>query len=60
MNEMIACILFSQNIDSNKYHDVLMDVFNHRLKMGMDNTWPFTGDLETMNIVFLKQKEKLA
>jgi len=45
-------------IDVNKYSHVLMDVFNHKMKLGMDNTWPFTGDLETMNIIFLKHKVK--
>jgi hypothetical protein len=45
-------------IDMKKYDYLFMDIFNHRGKMGMDNTWPFTGDLETMNIVFLKNKIK--
>jgi hypothetical protein len=41
-------------INPSKYADVLLDVFDHRLRIGMDNSWPFTGDLETMNLVFLK------
>jgi hypothetical protein len=48
-------------IDMRKYHYVFEDVFNHRRKLGMDNTWPFTGDLETMNLVMLKHglKERM-
>lgn len=45
-------------IDARKYGDVFLDVFDHRLKIGMDNTWPFTGDLETMNLVLLKNGVK--
>ncbi len=45
-------------IDMNKYSYLFLDVFEHRLKLGMDNTWPFTGDLETMNLVMLKHKAK--
>lgn len=45
-------------IDVKKYGDVFLDVFDHKKKLGMDNTWPFTGDLETMNIIFLKHKIK--
>jgi len=41
-------------IDMNKYGDVFIDVWRHRRKLGMDSTWPFTGDLETMNIVMNK------
>jgi hypothetical protein len=48
-------------LDARKYADTLLDVFAHRLRIGMDNTWPFNGDLETMNLVFLKHgvKEKM-
>lgn len=45
-------------IDMNKYDYVFIDVFNHRKKLGMDNTWPFNGDLETMNIIFIKHNMK--
>lgn len=48
-------------IDMNKYSYVFYDVFEHRRKLGMDNTWPFGGDLETMNLVMIKHglKEKM-
>lgn len=45
-------------IDMKKYGDVFLDVFEHRRKLGMDNSWPFTGDLETMNLVMLKHNMK--
>ena len=45
-------------VDMRKYSGVFLDVFEHRCKLGMDNTWPFTGDLETMNIIFLKHGVK--
>jgi len=41
-------------IDARKHGEVLIDVWAHRKKLGMDNTWPFNGDLETMNLVFDK------
>jgi len=48
-------------IDMRKYASVFYDVFEHRRKLGMDSTWPFTGDLETMNLVMIKNgiKENL-
>lgn len=45
-------------VDMNKYHDVFYDVFMQRKKLGMDNTWPFNGDLETMNVTFIKRGVK--
>ena len=45
-------------IDVRKYGDVFLDIFAHRNKLGMDNTWPFNGDLETMNIVLNKHQVK--
>jgi len=45
-------------IDINKYGHVFYDVFQHRRKLGMDKTWPFGGDLETMNLVMLKHHLK--
>jgi len=45
-------------IDPSKYGHVLQDVFRHKSQLGMDNTWPFTGDLETMNLVFNKHRMK--
>jgi len=45
-------------IDANRYAHVLLDVFAHKSRLGMDSTWPFTGDLETMNLVFLKNGVK--
>lgn len=45
-------------IDMKKYDYVFMDVFENRRKLGMDSSWPFTGDLETMNLVMLKHKLK--
>jgi len=45
-------------VDMNKYSHVFADVFDHRRKLGMDNTWPFNGDLETMNVVMLKHGVK--
>lgn len=45
-------------VDMRKYGDVFLDIFAHRGKLGMDNTWPFTGDLETMNLVLNKHKVK--
>lgn len=41
-------------IDARKHGEVLIDVWAHRRKLGMDTSWPFTGDLETMNLVFDK------
>ena len=41
-------------IDMRKHAGLFLDVFAHRRKIGMDNTWPFNGDLETMNIVVVK------
>jgi len=45
-------------IDMAKYGDVFLDVFAHKNKIGMDNTFPFTGDLETMNLLLNKHKTK--
>jgi len=45
-------------LDARKHSQVLLDVFEHRQKLGMDNTQTFTGDLETMNIVFNKHGVK--
>jgi len=45
-------------IDMNKYDYVFNDIFEHVFKMGMDTTWPFSGDLETMNIVMIKNNVK--
>jgi len=45
-------------VDMRKYADVFMDIFDHRGKLGMDSTWPFNGDLETMNIVLNKHRVK--
>ncbi len=45
-------------IDMNKYSHVFIDIFNHRCKLGQDNSWPFTGDLDTMNLVFTKNEMK--
>lgn len=47
-----------QFIDMKKYGDVFTDVWEHRQKLGMDSSWPFTGDLETMNLVFNKHGVK--
>ena len=43
-----------QFLDMRKYAPIFRDVFEHRGKLGMDNSWPFTGDLETMNLIYLK------
>lgn len=45
-------------IDMAKYGDVFLDVFDHKNRLGMDNTFPFTGDLETMNLVMNKHRIK--
>jgi len=45
-------------IDMQKYGEVFLDIFEHRGKLGMDSSWPFGGDLETMNIVLNKHKVK--
>jgi hypothetical protein len=45
-------------IDVAKYGHVFLDVFAHRGKIGMDNTFPFTGDLDTMNIILNKHRVK--
>jgi hypothetical protein len=45
-------------IDVNKYGYVFEEVYKHMGKLGMDNSWPFTGDLDTMNIVFTKNDLK--
>lgn len=45
-------------IDMAKYGEVFLDVFAHRGKIGMDNTFPFTGDLDTMNIILNKHRIK--
>jgi len=45
-------------VDMRKYGDVFLDIFAHRNKLGMDNTWPFNGDLETMNVVLNKHRVK--
>ena len=47
-----------QFIDMKKYADLFVDVWAHKGKLGMDSSWPFTGDLETMNLVFNKHKVK--
>ncbi len=45
-------------IDMAKYGDVFLDIFAHRRRIGMDNTYPFGGDLDTMNIILNKHKVK--
>ncbi len=45
-------------VDAKKYGYVFDEVFESRGKFGMDNSWPFTGDLDTMNIVFTKNDLK--
>jgi hypothetical protein len=41
-------------VDMAKYGNVFLDVFAHKNRIGMDHTFPFTGDLETMNLVMNK------